>query len=147
VQQEGLFYFFCRLSIWLYTWSSYSVLFPRRIIGNVWFLDATGFWWLHKIFSTRLPGGILIGYTMFIFLRSLLLFWWLLFVSTLSDPNLYTLILWNSLIKGYVHRLMQRPGFSPISEKKLCLNIPALDSRDLCLHSDFLILFVCCLFW
>jgi hypothetical protein len=77
---------FCRLSTLWSTGSSFGVSCSRRTSGSAWFLDATAFEWLPRIFSTRLLGGLLRDYMMLRMLSSLLVFWWLIFVSTLVDP-------------------------------------------------------------
>jgi hypothetical protein len=50
-----------------------------------------GFWmqpaaWLRRISSTRLPGGLLVDYTMLSITKSCVLFRWSIFVSTVSNP-------------------------------------------------------------
>jgi hypothetical protein len=63
-----------------------AFLAPGGPAGVHGFLDATAFEWLPRIFSTRLLGGLLRDYKMFRALSNLLLFRWLIFVSTLIDP-------------------------------------------------------------
>ena len=76
----------CRLFTLWFTGSSFGVSCSRRTSGSAWFLDATVFEWLPRIFSTRLLGGMLRDYRMLRLLSRFLFFRWLIFVSTLVDP-------------------------------------------------------------
>jgi hypothetical protein len=82
-------------------------------------MGTTGYWWLHMISSTGLPGGIVIDYKMSSTRRSYFLFWWFIFVSNLSDSWFvnfeFFMIL---LIENCVHRLMMQRPKHPHFEKK-----------------------------
>jgi hypothetical protein len=74
---------------WLFDWPRIGYITgptsSRWISGSIWLLVATGFWWLlGTSFSRLLDGGILIEFKMNSFLL-LLIFQWLIHVSTLSD--------------------------------------------------------------
>jgi hypothetical protein len=107
----------CRLSTLWFTGSSFGVSCFRRTSGSTWFLDATAFEWLPRIFSTRLLGGLLRDYLMPSLLRILLFFRWLMFVSTLVDLWIVNFQIFTLLIKGGVHQPMQRPGVTPFRKK------------------------------
>jgi hypothetical protein len=78
---------FSRLFGWLCTRFIYGPTSSQWIIGSLWLMDATGCWQLLKTcFSRLLDDGILIELKMDSVL-SLLIFRWLIYVSTLADQR------------------------------------------------------------
>ena len=123
----------CRLSIWRPTGFGPGLTYSRQISGSLWLLDVHGSWWSLRISSAGFRGSILIA------LRisscyMLIMYRWLIFVSTLCDPWFIRIDnYWYFAINDCIHHFIQAE--IPISKRKKEKSLSRM------MESLFLILF------